>query len=149
MKYIKWILVLFVITSVGYLIAKEYVPTADTQSVAIIQAESSKITDGIIVYYFYGNRRCPTCRAIEKYSHEAINPYLDIDKILWMPVNVETEDNKQFVYDFQLKSSGPVIVEYENGAVKRWQPLDKVWQLVRDKEAFAKYINDEVKRFIQ
>lgn len=149
MKYIKWILILFIITSAGYLIANEYTPTTKTQPVVNSQTETAKIADGIVVYYFHGNRRCTTCGAIEKYSQESAMPYIKKNHLTWKIINIDIPANKHFVYDFNLKSSGPVVVEYKNGKVKRFQPLDKVWQLVRNKEAFAKYVTDEVERFIK
>jgi len=151
MKYIKRILIIFVIASVGYLIANEYAGPFTNYSNEPTQTkiQTTNHSDGIVMYYFHGNRRCPTCKAIEKYSHEAVTPYLNDGKLIWGIVNVETQNNKHFIRDFELASSGTVIVEYKDNKITRWQALDKVWQLARDKEVFAKYVNDEVKRFIQ
>ncbi len=149
MKALKIILILFVVSSVGYLIANEFTGNENNQSNTTYKSQPEKHPDGIIVYYFHGNRRCPTCRAIEEYSREFVLPYIGNKQIAWNTVNVDDSNNKHFIYDFNLSSSGPVIVEYKNGKVQRWRALDKVWQLVRDKGAFANYVNDEVKRFIQ
>lgn len=151
-KIIKIVLLLFVVTSVGYFVAKEYAgpfvnnekPQADNAAV-----KTASVPDGVVMYYFHGNRRCPTCRAIERYSKEVAQTYIEGGGLIWQTVNVEDVGNKHFIYDFQLRSSGPIIVEYKYDKVQRWQALDKVWLLVRDKEAFTKYIDDEIKRFIQ
>jgi len=39
-------------------------------------------------------------------------------------------------------------VEMENGNEKKWQRLDKVWELVRDKRAFTSYITENAKTFL-
>lgn len=150
-KIIKIILLLFVVASVGYLIVNEYVgPFIDSSNKpAQSKVQVSKHADGMYLYYFHGNRRCPTCMAIERYSREAAAPYIDNNRLTWKTVNVESSGNKHFIYDFQLKSSGPVIVEYKNDKLQRWKALDKVWLLIRDKEDFTKYMDKEIRRFIQ
>lgn len=149
MRYVKRILIIFVIASIGYLVAREYAGLFDKHSVDPQQTQVSEYTDGIVVYYFHGSRRCPTCMAIEKYSHEAITPYINNNRLAWETVNIELPGNKHFIYDFNLASSGPVIVEYGGNKVRRRQALDKVWQLVRDKESFYKYVDAEVKGFLE
>jgi len=41
-----------------------------------------------------------------------------------------------------------VLAEYSNGKVVRWRNLDKVWQLVRDKERFVDYLQIETRTFL-
>lgn len=151
MKYVKIVLIIFVIASIGYLVAKEYAGLFNNHSGDSVQtaAQAANHIDGIVMYYFHGNSRCPTCMAIERYSHEAAMPYLNDKILIWQTVNVEDIGNKHFIYDFSLSSSGPVIVKYEKGEIERYQILDRVWQLARDKEKFTKYVDDEVKRFVQ
>jgi len=149
MKIIKMILILFVLGSVGYLIAGEFTGNNKGRSETATNTQSVKHPDGVVVYYFHGNRRCRTCNAIEEYSHEAIMPYISDNQMIWKTVNVDTSDNKHFIYDFNLAGSGPVIVEYDDNNVKRWQALDKVWRLVGNKEAFNEYVNAEVGSFIK
>lgn len=101
-----------------------------------------------VVYYFHGNRRCPTCNAIEKYTRETLeNNYLDKinnEELKWEIVNIEASEKQHFINDFQLRSSGPVIVQYKDGNIVKWKSLDKVWQLVRDKNEFTIYIDEEI-----
>ena len=148
-QILKIILILFIVASVGYLVAKEFTGNKKSRTDTALHAQTKKHSDGMVVYYFHGNRRCRTCNAIEEYSQEVVTPYISNKRVIWETVNIDDSNNNHFIYDFNLTSSGPVIVEYENGKAKRFHALDKVWQLVRNKEAFAKYINDEVERFIQ
>jgi len=41
-----------------------------------------------------------------------------------------------------------VLVEYRDGKIVRWENLDKVWQLVRNKEQFFGYVEDETREFL-
>ena len=49
--------------------------------------ESESLEDGLVVYYFHGNVRCPTCRAIESQSHETVesefDSQLESGKVTW------------------------------------------------------------------
>jgi hypothetical protein len=53
--------------------------------------------------------------------------------------------NEHFIKDYQLYTRSLVVVDESNP--KRFKNLDKVWQLVRDKPAFLKYVQDEVRAF--
>ena len=149
MKILKIILILFVISSVGYLVAKEFTGDKKNETNTTLNAQPEKHSNGVIVYYFHGNRRCRTCNAIEEYSREAATPYINDKQVTWETVNIDAPNNKQYIRDFNLTNSGPVIVEYKDNKVIRWFAFDKVWQLVRDKNAFNKYIDGEMANFIK
>ena len=109
-------------------------------------------TDGIVAIYFHGNVRCATCRKIEAYADEAITQgfpeELASGQVEWRTVNLDEPENKHFIDDFQLATKSVVLVEYRDGEVARWQNLDKVWQLVRNKDDFVAYVQDGTREFI-
>ena len=41
-----------------------------------------------------------------------------------------------------------VLAEYRDDKIVRWKNLDKVWQLVRDKDAFTSYVQSETREFL-
>ena len=114
-------------------------------------AEAS-ITDGVVAYYFHGNVRCATCRKIEAYADEAIHSgfsgALDNGTLAWSVVNIDETEGKHFVEDFQLVTRSVVLAEYQDGKVVRFKNLDQVWQLVRDKDGFVEYLQDEANEFL-
>lgn len=114
--------------------------------------EANAQTDVIVAIYFHGNVRCATCRKIEAYADEAIaQGFADevaSGRVEWRAVNLDEPDNKHFIDDFQLITKSVVLVEYRDGEVTRWQNLDKVWQLVRNKEDFVAYVQDGTREFI-
>lgn len=107
----------------------------------------------VVAYYFHGNLRCKTCRAIEAYSEEAIRSEFADDlgsgRLAWRVVNVEEPENKHFVNDFELVTKSLVLTEYEDGEVIRWENLKQVWQLVRDKQQFLDYVHSSTREFLQ
>lgn len=123
-----------------------------TPSAASEEAVTANGADGVVAYYFHGNVRCATCRKIEALTDEALHAgfaeALDNGSLRWNVVNIDEEANKHFIDDFQLTTRSVVLAEYRDGKVVRWKNLDKVWQLVRNQDAFAEYITGETSAFL-
>lgn len=102
-----------------------------------------------VVYYFHATARCTTCRTIEAYAHETVTAAFGADlrsgSLEWRTVNVDEPANRHFIADFQLYTRSVVLVDARDP--KRFKVLDRVWQLVRDKPAFQKYVEQEVRAF--
>ena len=108
--------------------------------------------DGVVAFYFHGNVRCATCKKIEAYADEAVHSgfaeSLEDGDLAWQVVNIDEPENRHFVQDFQLVTRSVVLVEYRDGQVVRWENLDKVWQLVRSKDLFVEYVQNETQEFL-
>ena len=115
---------------------------------------SSEAVSGseVIVYYFHGNVRCATCRAIEAYAEEAIRTNFTTElasrKLKWRVVNIDEPENSHFVQDYQLVTRSLVLVEMEDDVQKKWKNLEKVWQLVRSKPDFTDYVVESTREFM-
>ncbi len=112
--------------------------------------EQAKVEPGLIAYYFHGTRRCVTCKKLEAYTQEAIESgfaeQLKSGILQFRPVNIDEEGNGHFVNDYQLYTKSVILSNRKDGKEVSWKNLDKIWELVRgDKEAYVKYIQDEVK----
>lgn len=119
----------------------------------LVSPDSTIANNKIIAYYFHGNRRCKSCRAIEDYSIKAIeNGFPDRLKKGQLAVeilNFDKEENKHFKDDFQLYTSSLVIVRIDDGQQSQWKNLKDVWKLKGDKVAFAKYVQKEIAGLIE
>jgi hypothetical protein len=104
----------------------------------------------IIAYYIHGNFRCNTCQKIETQSEEAIlqafENELDSKVLEFRIVNMDKEEH--FAEDYQLVSQALVLVEMENGKQKSWKNLQKVWELVNNKDKFYAYVQQETREFL-
>lgn len=107
---------------------------------------------GTVVYYFHGNARCATCKTIEAYADEAVHAAfageIEDGALQWRVVNIDESENRHFIQDFQLVTRSVVLAEYRDGEVVRYENLDQVWRLVRDKERFLAYVQDETREFL-
>lgn len=106
----------------------------------------------VIAYYFHGNQRCRTCKTIETYAEEAIqNGFageIKDRRLEWQVVNIDQPENEHYVQDFQLVTRSLVLQEKVNGAQERWKNLPRIWELVRNKEAFQEYVQEETRAFL-
>lgn len=106
---------------------------------------------GIIVYYFYNNYRCPSCKKIEAYTKEAVNLKFteDIKKgtMIWQMINVDEPANKHYVNEYKLFTKQVILAEMKQGKVTRSKNLDKIWELLGNKDKFESYIESEIRKF--
>ena len=167
-KALTVILLVFVGCSLGYLIVKESgvntvverpaeealaaveeVPVAAEPPEDKAQQEAER---KIVAYYFHGNVRCMTCRKLEAFSREAINTgfaqELQQGRLEWRIVNVDEPTNRHFIEDYQLHTRSLVLVDMHNGKQTRWKNLDKIWQLVRNKQGFFQYVQSEINEYL-
>ena len=116
------------------------------------KAEIPSEREKVIVYYFHGTYRCPSCTKIEKWSYEAIKDSfpkaLEEDRLLWKPVNVDKPENRHFVKEYSLFTKSLIITEVKGEKQTKWKNLDKVWRLLRDQEKFSAYVTQEVKNYM-
>jgi len=106
----------------------------------------------VIAYYFHTTSRCASCRSIEAYSREAIESAfadeLKDGRLVWKVVNVEVKGNEHFVKDYGLYTKSLVLVNENRGKRTQWKNLEKVWQLLQDKDKFLRYVQDETRSYL-
>ncbi len=165
-SFVALLLLAFVAVSVGYFVAKKSRRTAvavpqtsvpanapGTQSAGNNEAVRQVVLNSkVVVYYFHGNTRCFTCRAIENFSRAAIeNGFpneLQKGRLEFRTVNVEESASEHFVKDYQLVTRSLVLVRFSEGKQEKWKNLDRVWELVRDNDLFSRYVQTETKQFL-
>ena len=166
---ITGVLLLFVAASIIHLVVKETGGNGKTPPPETAAASGGRSTlepgspigptDGkpakrkVVAYYFHGNMRCITCRTIEAYAQEAVETgfgkALQEGRLDWRVVNVEEPGNEHFIQDFQLTTRSVVIQEFLDGKSTRWNNLGRVWALVRKKDSFLKYVQDETRAYLE
>jgi len=161
------VLLVFVVASLTYMVGKEQksdsVSGEDVNSSASVEESRRSSTNEqnadahkdiqLVVYYFHGDMRCPTCHKLETYAKEALDTYfadkLASKDIVWKVVNVDKPENHHFIQDYKLITKSVVISETVNGSEIRWKNLEQIWQLVRDKESYLNYIRESVSAFLE
>lgn len=107
----------------------------------------------IVAMYFHGDVRCATCRKVEAYAKEAVESgfgeQVAAGLVEFRPVNVDREENRHFLEDYQLTNKSVVVVDEVDGAVQRWVKLDNVWGLVGNHDAYLVYVQDAVRAYVE
>ncbi len=120
---------------------------------SVIAADSTKIapqtSEKIIVYYFLGNARCPTCFKLESFAKSEIETdfadAIKSGKLEWKTVNVENKGNEHFNNDYKLYTKSIIVSIQKDNKESSWKNLDKIWQIVQDESKYRQYIKNEVK----
>jgi hypothetical protein len=115
-------------------------------------AAAQAFGDGLVVYYFHGEIRCPTCRAIESQSHETVEndfaEQLRSGEMAWRIVNYEKPESADLTKKFDVHMANVVLARMDGGEIKNWKRLDQVWALVGDKPAFAEFVRTEISQML-
>ncbi|MBU1999060.1 MAG: hypothetical protein KKE64_06160 [Candidatus Omnitrophica bacterium] len=107
----------------------------------------------IYAYYFHSSMRYPTCYKLEQYSKEAVEsnfePELVSGELEFKTINIEEKINAHFVNDYQLYTKALVLSLVKDGIEIRSKSLNKIWELVGNKDKFIGYIKEEVASFLK
>ncbi len=141
-------LLLFVAISVVALIAKQ---TSDAPSAGTskeMAAADHLPDDRLIVYYFHGDVRCPTCITLEEYAKEVVESYyaeeLQSGRVQWQIVNFDEPRNEHFLTDYNLGFQALVLVEMKDGKESGYKDLNDIWELVDAKAEYFEYVKSEI-----
>jgi hypothetical protein len=117
------------------------------------QNVQNKDTGTVMAYYFHGNFRCYNCFTIEQYSKEAIEKYfpeqLKNGRLSFSVINTDMPENEHFIKDYQLYTRSLIIAEFKNGKQVRWANLAKVWDYIKDRDAFYNYVKTEIEKALK
>lgn len=147
-KIAGYLLLLFVVASVIALIAKEMTKNTSTTDVNAPQKTETKLEKHLKVIYFHGNARCTSCKKLEAYTRETITSRfkseMDSGLIEFHEINVDKPENEKFIEQYQLTTKQVIVSEFENGKKKRWKDLDRIWELLGEKDEFTSYEEMEI-----
>jgi hypothetical protein len=111
------------------------------------------IQDGLVVYYFHGDIRCPTCQAIESQTHQTVQndfaAQLQSGELAWKVLNYEKNEGADLAEKFDVHMANVVLAHMDRGEIKNSKRLDQVWALVGDKPAFAEFIRTEINQMLE
>jgi len=104
--------------------------------------------DRVVLYYFHRTARCDNCLLFEAYTdsvvHAAFEPELSEGILEWRVANLDDDGNEVFAEHYALEGItllSTVVVDNEE---RDFRPLDGIWWLVDDRQAFAEYVESEI-----
>ncbi|MGB2601308.1 MAG: nitrophenyl compound nitroreductase subunit ArsF family protein [Candidatus Omnitrophota bacterium] len=104
------------------------------------------------VYYFHTAMRCPSCHKIQQFTEEALQEgfpeELKSGELKYQVINVEEPGNEHYVEEYGLYTKSVVLSLQKGGKEVEFKNLDKIWQLLNNKNKFVSYIQGETKSFV-
>lgn len=114
-------------------------------NLSCIAASKSKT----IVYYFWSNPRCISCKKIEAYTQETLNTKfskeLNNGSMEFKIIDYSKDISFQKKYGLYTKSV--VLSKIENNKEVKSKNLDKIWIKLNNESDFKKYVETEIKNF--
>ncbi len=167
---IKTLLLLFVCSSVIYLIAggrrenpepraagdvtgQEAAPEAPSDARTGADGKQENRKPAFVAYYFHRDFRCQTCLRLEALCREAIENVrereLEEGTVEWRVINEDEPENEHFIERFGLYAQSLVIEEIDGGNPGKWKNLEEIWDLMEDRDRFMAYVEREVDLFLE
>ncbi len=114
--------------------------------------ESTSAATRLIVYSFHGRFRCVSCLRMEEYTRAALDENfsdeLNSGRIVLRVVNRDEPENRHFSDDYKLTSSAVVLSLTAGGKEIRYKDLEKLRDLVNDRQAFTRHLFTEMESFL-
>jgi hypothetical protein len=121
------------------------------------EKETATTTEGpshqVIACYFHRTVRCPTCKKISAYIDESVNTgfvsQVKDGSVKMMMIDFQDAKNQKYTQAYKISGPTLVIMDVQDGKVTSWKPAPKVWSLVANKPDFFKYVQGEVKAYLE
>jgi hypothetical protein len=135
-------------------VAADNPTTADKSSSDEAAAEkpAAEPSHQVIACYFHRTVRCPTCKKISAYIEESVNTefasQVKDGSVKMMMIDFQDAKNQKYTQAYKISGPTLVIMDVQDGKVTSWKPAPKVWSLVANKPDFFKYVQGEVKAYL-
>jgi hypothetical protein len=109
--------------------------------------------DKVVVYYFHGARRCPTCLGIQKIIQETVAQRFAIEtdagELVFRELDYDLDENKHYAEKFQLSFSTMIVGTMSGETVLEWENCDKVWEHAHDHPALRAYVEARISAYLE
>jgi thiol-disulfide isomerase/thioredoxin len=118
----------------------------------VSDAFSAEPQHQVVARYFHRTQRCPTCQKISALIEEAVQAGFADDlksgKVKLQMVDYQDARNREVTETYKISDPMLVILDVHDGKVAEWKLAPKVWALFIKKDAFTKYVQDEMHAYL-
>lgn len=105
--------------------------------------------DRVVAMYLHRTERCPTCQMMGNYSEEAVTTAFadEIKKgrVAFHFIDFEAEKNARYTKAYKISGPALIVAKISDNKVASYRELEDIWLKVRDKPAFLRYVQENVK----
>lgn len=106
----------------------------------------------LVVWYFHGTMRCPTCQAIEALAHEIVQTdfaqELASGRLIWKTANYEKPMYSALAQKMQVRMPVVALARMQGDQLRESKTLEEVWGLVQDKSRFREFLQKEIRQML-
>jgi len=106
----------------------------------------------VIAMYFHRTERCPTCQRMGGYSEEAVKTgfagQIKARQVAFYDVDFQAPRNARLVNAYRITGPTLIVAKVADNKVTSYRNLDDIWLKVRDKAAFFRYVQENVKTLL-
>ena len=117
--------------------------------VPLSTTKTARAADKVVVYYFHGTHRCPTCLGIQKALEETIEDNFSKESeaglLVYEALNFEEDKNRALVDKLSVAFSTMVVATQAGETPVQWENAEKLWDLAQDKDALKAYMNEKIR----
>jgi len=114
----------------------------ETTTSGVVTLDSTTTAPTLTAIYFHASHRCPTCKKIEAYTHEALQPAITSGQIAWQVADYTAPENAALVERFEVLTSTVVLTEKRGGQIVRFKNVEEVWDHTHDQAEFVTFMRD-------
>lgn len=104
--------------------------------------------DRVIAMYFHRTERCPTCQTMGKYAEEAVKKgfakEVKAGTVAFYYIDYQNRKNASLKKGYKITDPALIVAKIVGNKVKEFKDLEDIWTKVDDKEAFLKYVRENV-----
>jgi hypothetical protein len=104
--------------------------------------------DRVVVMYFHRTVRCPTCKKMGSYTEEAVLKgfpgQIKDGTVEFHFIDFQDEKNAALTEGYKVSGPTLIIAQVVGNKVKQYKNLAEMWEKNTDKDAFLRYVRENV-----
>jgi len=108
--------------------------------------------DRVVAMYFHRTQRCPTCLKMGSYAEEAVKTgfaeQLKDGTVAFHYIDFQDKKNAKFAKGYKVSGPALIVAKIKGKKVKEFKDLKEIWTNVADKQAFIKYVQENISAYI-
>ena len=117
-----------------------------------VAAAADAPADRVVAMYFHRTQRCPTCQKMGSYSEEAVKTGFAEEvkdgAVAFYYIDFQDKKNAKFAKGYDVSGPALIVAKIKGKKVKEFKDLEDIWTNVADKEAFTKYVQENISAYV-
>jgi hypothetical protein len=118
-----------------------------------IAAAADAPAERVVAMYFHRTERCPTCQKMGSYSEEAVKTGFAEEvkdgSVAFYYIDFQNKKNAKLKKGYEVSGPALIVAKIKGKKVKQFKDLEDIWTNVADKQAFIKYVQENISAYVE